>query len=336
MLSHSRRWLGIFLIKKQLFLTLMRIYRSDYTSLWHVSHIPPYFFEKIRKKIIFHCRFFHAGTNYKGMNNIYEELPPENLSPCIKQRIAQLEKLRTKLEKSLQNAAEGRLRINASKKTPQYFHITRKGDTSGTYISKSRLHLAKSLCQRDYTHLLLEKTAVQLSALKEALAALQLPFLYLQLPPPRRRLISPVTLPDATFSTRWQSFAYTGKPFAEKQAVFISPGGIKVRSKSEHMIATFLENRKIPFRYEFPVTLSENQILWPDFYCLNLRTRTEFIWEHFGMMDNQQYAEKAAEKLRKYQKAGWIPGKNFIFTMETSRNPLKSEEITGAINEYLV
>lgn len=270
------------------------------------------------------------------MNNIYEELPPENLTPCMQQRIKQLEILRARLEKSLQNAAEGRLRINSSKKNPQYFLITQKGDTSGTYIPKSRLHLAESLCQRDYTRLLLEKIALQISALKEALAALQLPSLYLQQPLPRRRLISPVTLPDAAFADRWLSFAYTGKAFPENQAAFISPGGIKVRSKSEHMIATFLENRKIPFRYEFPVKLSENQTVWPDFYCLNLRTRTEIIWEHFGMMDNQQYSEKASEKLRKYQKAGWKPGKNFIFTMETSKSPLKSEEITVTINEYLV
>ena len=40
--------------------------------------------------------------------------------------------------------------------------------------------------------------------------------------------------------------------------------------------------------------------LHPDFYCLNLRTRQEFAWEHFGMMDDPDYASTTAEKLRLY------------------------------------
>jgi hypothetical protein len=103
----------------------------------------------------------------------------------------------------------------------------------------------------------------------------------------------------------------------------------------------------VPYRYEFPLLMDKNANypdfsdydfcrLHPDFYCLNLRTRGEFAWEHFGMMDDLEYAARAAEKIQLYQENGFFPGKNLIITMETSKKPLSSRGLKNLIKEYLL
>ena len=102
----------------------------------------------------------------------------------------------------------------------------------------------------------------------------------------------------------------------------------------------------MPYRYEFPLLMDKNAAdpdfpdydfcrLHPDFYCLNLRTRGEFAWEHFGMMDDPDYATRATEKLQLYAENGFFPGKNLIVTMETSRKQLSSKMLKAIIQTYL-
>ncbi len=64
-------------------------------------------------------------------------------------------------------------------------------------------------------------------------------------------------------------------------------------------------------------------------------TRQEFAWEHFGMMDDQEYAARATEKLGLYAENGFFPGKNLIITMETSAKPLSSKLLKSLIKTYL-
>ena len=65
----------------------------------------------------------------------------------------------------------------------------------------------------------------------------------------------------------------------------------------------------MPYRYEFPIKLKSESgtgrkvsevTFYPDFLCLNLRTREEFCWEHFGLMDDEEYANNAAGKINHY------------------------------------
>ena len=121
----------------------------------------------------------------------------------------------------------------------------------------------------------------------------------------------------------------------ENDTGFYTECGIRVRSKSELLIANMLEQKGIPYRYEFPLYLKKTGNVRPDFLCLNIRTRKEFIWEHFGMMDNIAYANKNISKVQNYEQNGFFPGKNFIMTFETSQCPISSKVIRMTINEYL-
>ena len=73
----------------------------------------------------------------------------------------------------------------------------------------------------------------------------------------------------------------------------------------------------------------------PDFLCLNLRTRDEFIWEHFGLMDDPAYSTKAVQKLQTYNQNGIHPGQSLIISTESSALPLNTKHIENIIQTYL-
>jgi len=52
----------------------------------------------------------------------------------------------------------------------------------------------------------------------------------------------------------------------------------------------------------------EEQLQEPDFTTLNKRTRVQRYHEHFGKMDDPQYARKALEKIRLYENNGIFVG----------------------------
>ena len=66
-----------------------------------------------------------------------------------------------------------------------------------------------------------------------------------------------------------------------------------------------------------------------------VRTRQEFIWEHFGMMDSPAYASRTVSKLKVFSENNILPGKNLIITMETADLQLSSRQVENLIKEYL-
>lgn len=182
--------------------------------------------------------------------------------------------------------------------------------------------------------------------------------LYTKMNPARQALITPFTLTDAQYAEQWQSVTWTGHPFSEETPVYTTALGERVRSKSEVLIADALSRHNIPYRYEYPLQVHKKRFnarnhnytgqnqnisnksvqsftLYPDFLCLNLQTRTEFYWEHFGLIDKADYATNAAGKLRLYAENGILPGRNLIITMESQEEPLSSQTIDQMIKAYL-
>lgn len=105
-----------------------------------------------------------------------------------------------------------------------------------------------------------------------------------------------------------------------------------LRSKSEVLIDMLLRSHKIPFRYECALPLG-NSIIYPDFTIRHPHTGNFYYWEHFGMMDNPAYIEKATSKLKLYAKHGITPGIQLITTYETQTHPLDPEIVEKFI-EY--
>jgi len=76
-------------------------------------------------------------------------------------------------------------------------------------------------------------------------------------------------------------------------------------------------------------------VVYPDFTCLNVRTRKEFVWEHFGMIDVPEYCQNMASKMELYLQNGFCMGKNFVMTTETHDRPLNSMMVEKMLEQLV-
>lgn len=97
-----------------------------------------------------------------------------------------------------------------------------------------------------------------------------------------------------------------------------------------------LYDKKIEYKYESPLILEDNYQVYPDFTFLNPSGDDEIYWEHFGMMDNQEYANSAIKKIDLYAKNGIYLGQNLIVTFESSKKSIDTKIVNSYIDNYLV
>ena len=224
-----------------------------------------------------------------------ELLPPDTLTQQLKTRRHELLNLLNLKMKSQKNLPQGHLRIEQ-----------KKGARAPQFY-----HFTNPAD----TH------GVYIPAAKQELA--------------RQKLITPVTFTDQQYIENWQNITWHPRPFAADAPEFFTARNEQVRSKSEVIIADTLSRHNIPYRYEYPLELKNGDIYHPDFLCLNVRTRQEFIWEHFGMMNSPAYASRTVSKLKVFSENNILPGKNLIITMETADLQLSSRQVENLIKEYL-
>lgn len=232
----------------------------------------------------------------------------------------------------------GNLRVDKCRQSYQYYIVTQKGDTKGTYLPRKEIRKAKALAQRDYNRAAESIIKKQLAAIDTFLKAYRpnaLDQAFTKQHPGRRALIAPVREPDSEFIEAWRHLPYTGKAFEINAPEFYTANGIRVRSKSEVIIADTLDRAGIPYRYEFPTSVKGWGTLYPDFTCLRPSTREEVIWEHFGLMGEPDYAENAVQKLAHYAASGYTIGKNLIATFESAATPLSVKQVQAYIKALL-
>ena len=269
-----------------------------------------------------------------------ELLPPDTLTQHLRTRqIELLNALNSKL-KAQKNLPQGHLRIEQKRgeRAPQFYHFTNPADTHGKYIPVTQQPLARRLAQKGYDHKLIKLLQQQLELIEKLIRATEnkITSLYTKTCPARQNLITPATLTDSQYIENWKDTTWQTLPFSADSPEFFTANGEQVRSKSEVIIADTLSRFNIPYRYEYPLELKNGDTYHPDFLCLNIRTRKEFIWEHFGMMDAPDYAVKTVSKLKVFNVNKIYPGKNLILTMETSDIQLSSRQIENLIKEYLI
>lgn len=113
---------------------------------------------------------------------------------------------------------------------------------------------------------------------------------------------------------QWMEAEYKTNPFYKESFIYTTKSGTAVRSKSEFLIASALEELRIPYRYEQEMIL-QGQRIFPDF-ILRKADGSLIIWEHFGLMQDDEYAAHAAEKLELYRQDGYRQYEDLICTYE--------------------
>lgn len=257
----------------------------------------------------------------------------------LKEKVKEMDKLILEAEKSLKKAPKGSLVLSKSNGVTQYYHKTDSTQKKGKYISSKNKKIIAALAQKDYDLRFLQVIKKQKKQIQKAIKLLpdiDLARIYTELSEGRKGHVKPYILSDEQYVEQWSGVQYTGKDFFDNTHVIMTERGERVRSKSEKILADKFFAMGIPYRYEYPVQLKGYGTVYPDFTLLNVRERKECYLEHFGMMDDPEYSEKAIKKLEEYAKNGIYIGKNLLVTFETLQKPLDMKIVEQMLNEFIL
>lgn len=199
--------------------------------------------------------------------------------------------------------------------------------------------LVRDLAQKTYNEKLLkytEKTSKQISRLLENYEDDKVEKIYKSENIKRQKLITPIEPTYGQKIESWMAIQYKGKVFSDSMPVILTNKGIRVRSKSEKILADYFDSLDLVYKYECPLYLNDYGNIYPDFTFLSRKTGREIYWEHEGMMDNPEYARTAIQKIETYEKNGIFPGENLILTFETSMTPINTELMQMNVKKYLL
>lgn len=249
-----------------------------------------------------------------------------------------LERMLSEAKASIRDAPEGRVRLKMNRKSLEFYYRKEPQDKEGTYIPVGERDVAVKLVQKRYLERFCQIAEKQLKQIRDFLdqydpCALEKVFeTENEL---RKRFVQPLAAPNDIYTKSWTSVAYEGLPFSENSPEHYTHKNLRVRSKSEAMIANALDKAGIPFKYECPLAL-HGQIVYPDFTILRIYDKKILYWEHFGILDEIDYRNTMISKLHSYESEGIFPGDQLIITFETGKMPLNSRTIQRQINHYLL
>ena len=255
----------------------------------------------------------------------------------ISERWLVLEGTIRKRDLLLKRAPAGRMRVNCSRKNPQYYQVT--GDNlCGRYLGRHQMKLIKALAQKDYDEKVLRAAQHELRVLNRLKRQLGTApeDIYETLPAWRKELVEPIWLPDDMYIRRWEQEEFLTKGIADDNPEFRTTKGEQVRSKSEILIANTLAELGIPYRYECELVLQDGIVLYPDFTVLHVKEWEEKYLEHFGMMDVPEYCSNALKRMELLQKNGIYPGKQLFMTFETRERPLNTTFIRELFTQWFL
>ena len=167
-------------------------------------------------------------------------------------------------------------------------------------------YLSRRLCILEWNHSMLQKIAPRLMSEdpEEIISGLSTACRSL----PREYFFHPAT-------QRMEERPVSGNSKYQDSLNYLSYSGVRVRSKSEQAIANLLDQYKIPYHYEAELVVGGES--WrPDFTIVRPSDGKTVIWEHFGMMDDKEYRDKAKKKLNHYIDHGLYPLVNLICSFE--------------------
>lgn len=239
------------------------------------------------------------------------------------------------IKEQIEHLPPGKLICSHSGKYSKWFQSD--GHTK-SYIPKENRQLAEALAIKKYLSLLLEdleneKCATQFYLRHSSQHGKAEQLLIKE--SEYKHLLVPYFTPISQELSNWANEPYKHNPLYPEQLIHDSASGYAVRSKSESMIDMALYVHRIPFRYECILTLGET-VFYPDFTIRHPRTGEFYYWEHFGLMDNPAYAQKAFNKLHQYTVHGIIPSIQLITTYETKEHPLTMGKIEETVEQYFL
>lgn len=131
----------------------------------------------------------------------------------------------------------------------------------------------------------------------------------------------------------WQNEKYEKNESYPENLVHWTASGLKVRSKSESIIASLLEKNNVMYRYEAALKI-DDFVIYPDFTLRRKFDGKIFYWEHFGMMDDAEYIQSVNKKLCYFIENNILPWDRLIITFETKDVPLDARNVQSIISGF--
>ncbi len=266
-------------------------------------------------------------------DDILKELKEEH------KRVSGLQEL---ISREIRWAPDGSLRVcgKTGKNSQYYQYIQEEKEKypAGKYLNKEEAETIRKLAQKDYDEKLLnwvKKAERRLNSLINCYEHNPPEIIYNNLSDIRKELVNPYYIPDDKFLKEWENKWILGKNSYEKKYSIVSQRGELVRSKSEKIIADKLYAEGIPYVYEPEILLESGDWLYPDFAALNVRTRKEYLFEHFGKMGEARYSRKNVKKIEEYALSGYALGDGLLATFETEEKMFDPKYLDLLVKKYL-
>lgn len=263
------------------------------------------------------------------MNKLYQQL---------RKRQEKLSIVKERLIEESKRYPQGKLRISKRNNKCQYYHILDAKETNGKYIPRKNVILAKALAQKDYSQKVIceiNKELSQIETFLETYIPDRLENTYHNINPYRKNLITPLFITDEEYARNWLKDRDAENTFYIDEKKYQTKQGEYVRSKSELLIANLYYEMGIPYKYEYPLRLSNGKVKYPDFTILDTKNRKEIYHEHMGLLGDENYRKANFNKLMEYSKNGIYSGKNLILTFETAENPIDIHAVKRMLEEVL-
>lgn len=254
------------------------------------------------------------------------------------------EKIIRSLEDELPNLPEGSIHHRMIRGISRFYHFVpsknKKNSYDQRYLRQEEQQLIQDLLRKKYINMCLKILRPNLSVLKLLLK------IYIVFDPDEimkklyeKHNLNGNSIPFKCFKKKntdeWQSGDYERNTMYPEQLAFMTQSGLTVRSKSELVIAGYLESYNIPFRYEAQLNIGSHNY-YPDFTILSPQDNRIIYWEHFGMVENEDYELAMNKKLKSYKDNGITQWDNLIVTFETKSNPFNAPKIQKIIKAFLL
>lgn len=262
----------------------------------------------------------------------------------INKEIKELKRMLKKVEDYLKKAPAGTLKYKQVKGKTYFYQQFSNGNVVQKYIKRKDEALACSLAQKAYYQKLksiLMKQIDKLASFADTYEPKELEMVYDELSSVRKQIIAPLRISTAEKIRRWDEEIYEENSSHPEHKIFETEQGEFVRSKSEVIIANLLYHNRndILYKYERPITVIKDGkeiIVYPDFTILNKKTGRIVYLEHIGMLDAAYYANDFVWKVNTYVENNLIPGRDVIFTYESSKYPLDMRVLRKMLREEIL
>jgi len=239
-----------------------------------------------------------------------------------------------KAEKKIKNLPAGRLRESTINNYPRFYYCTI--DSKGKYIKADNKKLISALATKEYYSMLAKECKSRIKSISKVISqyeSFDWDKLENKINQNKMQYVDVDIVSEKSMVKSWLQKPYRKLKHFENK--YPTKKGDMVKSKTEVIIADILFDYGIPYKYEMELVLSDGKRCYPDFTIFDVKQNRIIIFEHFGLMNDVEYAKKTRAKINAYIKNGFVPFDTFIYTFESENIDFQIETVRSYVQNVL-